>query len=261
MELIQWINDLPVALGALVTIGGGVGLTLLGTLVMNFYFTPQQLIVNNIIGGFKFSFLSSVYAGYIGLLLFGVYQKYDDVRSDIILEINALTSLDRVAVSFPKATRDEIQRQLRNYAKNVAEVEWPQMRRRTLGFETSPALDDIYYSYLSIEPQTPKEVVAFRYSLKLLTVVRDNRGQRIRLSLGALTTLLWGVAVIGTVISVIFPWLFGSPTVVGPIIMSTLVATVTMSVFLVILKLSYPFDGEYGILPTSFVTFASSLPR
>ena len=49
-------------------------------LIVNFYVTPGQLVVNNIIGGFKYSFLSSVYAGYIGLLLFGVYQKYDDVR-------------------------------------------------------------------------------------------------------------------------------------------------------------------------------------
>ena len=67
---------------------------------------------------------------------------------------------------------------------------------------------------------------------------RTNRGNRIRLSFGALTPLLWGVAVIGTLVSIIFPWFFGSPTVTAPLLMSTLVAAVTMSVFLVILKLS-----------------------
>ena len=258
MELIQWINDLPVGTGILLTIGGGVFIAMLGTLIVNYYLTPAQLIVNNIVGGFKYAFLSSVYAGYIGLLLFGVYQKYDDVRSDIIVEINALTSLDRVAAAFPQATRTEIRSGLREYARNVAEIEWPQMRRRTLNFGDSPLLDNLYYTYLAIEPQTNKELSAFQYSLQLLQVVRDQRGNRIRLSFGALTPLLWGVAVVGTVVSMIFPWFFGGPNVYVPLLMSALVGAVTMSVFLVILKLSYPFDGEYGILPYAYFDFAQS---
>src|SRR6266568_4272813 len=136
METIQWLNDLPVASGALVLIGGGIVLGWIGTLIVNFYFTPGQLIVNNIIGGFKYSFLSSVYAGFIGLLLFGVYQKYDDVRSDIIVEVNALTTLDRVTAAFPKDTRDQLRKELRDYSLAVATVEWPQMQLRRLGFES-----------------------------------------------------------------------------------------------------------------------------
>jgi hypothetical protein len=189
--------------------------------------------------------------------LFGVYQ-YDYVRADIIVEVNALTTLDRVTAAFPKDTRDQIRKELRDYASSVAAVEWPQMQARRLGFESSPALDDLYYTYLAIEPQTEKEISAFQYSLQLLEAVRTNRGNRIRLSFGALTPLLWGVAAIGTVISIIFPWFFGSPTVTAPLLMSTLVAAVTMSVFLVILKLSYPFGGDYGILPNAYVAFAQS---
>ena len=258
MDIIQWANDLPIGTGILLVVGGGLLVAMLGTLTVNYYFTPAQLIVNNIVGGFKYAFLSSVYAGYIGLLLFGVYQKYDDVRSDIIIEVNALTSLDRIASAFPKATKDELRKELRDYARHVAEVEWPQMQRRTLGFVSSPPLDDIYYTYLAIEPQTEKELSSFQYSLQLLQIVRDNRGHRIRLSFGALTPLLWGVAVVGTIISMIFPWFFGGPNVYVPILMSALVGIVTMSVFLVILKLSYPFAGEYGIPPAAYLDFARS---
>ena len=258
MSLIQRLNDLPIATGAAVTIGTGIAIAVIGTLVVNFYVTPGQLVVNNIIGGFKYSFLSSVYAGYIGLLLFGVYQKYDDVRSDIIVEVNALTTLDRIATAYPKVTRDQLRKELREYSRSVAAVEWPQMQARRLNFESSPALDDLYYTYLAIEPQTEKEISAFQYSLQMLDVVRNNRGNRIRLSFGALTPLLWGVAAVGTLISVIFPWFFGSPSIYAPLMMSTLVATVTMSVFLVILKLSYPFGGDYGILPSAYVAFAQS---
>jgi hypothetical protein len=258
MRLIQWLNDLPVGTGAVLTIGGGIAITVLGTLIVNYYVTPGQLVVNNIIGGFKYAFLSSVYAGYIGLLLFGVYQKYDDVRSDIIIEVNALTTLDRIASAYPRDTRNQLRKELRDYARSVAAVEWPRMQARLLSFESSAALDDLYYTYLAIEPQTEKEISAFQYSLQMLDVVRNNRGSRIRLSLGALTPLLWGVAAVGTLIAIIFPWFFGSPSIFAPLIMSTLVATVTMSIFLVILKLSYPFGGDYGIVPSAYVAFAQS---
>ena len=106
MGLIQWLNDLPVGTGAIIVIGGGIALAIIGTLIVNAYFTPAQLVSNNIIGGFKYAFLSSVYAGYIGLLLFGVYQKYDDVRADIIVEVNALTTLDRVTAAVKKHLSD-----------------------------------------------------------------------------------------------------------------------------------------------------------
>jgi hypothetical protein len=69
---------------------------------------------------------------------------------------------------------------------------------------------------------------------------------------------LWGVAAVGTVVAIIFPWFFGSPSIFAPLIMSTLVAVVTMSIFLVILKLSYPFGGDYGIVPSAYVAFAQS---
>src|SRR5947199_5895197 len=120
MDAIQWINDLPVGTGILLIAGGGGLFAFIGLLIVNYYFTPAQLVSNNIIGGFKYAFLSSVYAGYIGLLLFGVYQKYDDVRADIIVEVNALTTLDRVTAAFPKDTRDQIRKELRDYARTVA---------------------------------------------------------------------------------------------------------------------------------------------
>src|SRR5207248_7418749 len=130
MGLIQWLNDLPVGTGAIIVIGGGIALAIIGTLIVNAYFTPAQLVSNNIIGGFKYAFLSSVYAGYIGLLLFGVYQKYDDVRADIIVEVNALTTLDRVTAAFPKDTRAQVRKEPRHDGRAVPVPVWREMQPR-----------------------------------------------------------------------------------------------------------------------------------
>ena len=69
-----------------------------GSLIVNSIYLPQELIQNNILGGFKFAFLSSIFAGYLGLLLYGVYQQYEQTRATIDLEVTQLTQLDRMAV-------------------------------------------------------------------------------------------------------------------------------------------------------------------
>src|SRR5438874_1419407 len=42
MWLIQWLNDLPVATGAVIVIGGGIAISIIGTLIVNSYLTPAQ---------------------------------------------------------------------------------------------------------------------------------------------------------------------------------------------------------------------------
>ena len=59
----------------------------------------------------------------------------------------------------------------------------------------------------------------------------------------------------GTAVAIIFPWVFGSPNVNATMLMSILSTLLMTSVVLVVLKLSYPFSGEYGILPTPYSAF------
>jgi hypothetical protein len=94
-----------------------------------------------------------------------------------------------------------------------------------------------------------------KYSQKLLGDIRDKRGIRALRSLGALQVLLWVVVLSATAITIIFPWMFGSPNVNATILMSILSTVLVTSVVLVVLKLSYPFSGEYGILPAPYTAF------
>jgi hypothetical protein len=255
MSLFFWLATQPLWIAATIMIGGGVLISVAGTLVVNTLYLPQELIQNNLLGGFKFAFLSSIYAGYLGLLLYGVYQQYEQTRGFIDLEVTQLTQLDRMAVVLPKATRDNIRESLKDYARTVIDVEWPELKRGHGSSEAGAALDNLFYVYLSIQPVTDKEKFVMESSVNSFLQIRENRQHRIRLSGGSLNPLLWGVALLGAVASIIFPWFFGGANITSPILMSTLLAALTMSVLLVILKLSYPFVGEFGILPVSFQAF------
>jgi hypothetical protein len=255
MALFFWLASQPFWFTATVMIGGGILIAILGTLIVNQIYLPAELIQNNLLGGFKFAFLSSVFAGYLGLLLYGVYQQYEQTRAFIDLEVTQLTQLDRLAVALPRTTRENIRQGLKEYARTVIDVEWPQLKRGHGSAEAGIALDNLMYVYLAIQPTTDRERFVMEDSINAFLQIRENRQHRIRLSGGSLNPMLWAVALLGASASLIFPWFFGGPNITTPILMSTLLAALTMSVLLVILKLSYPFVGEFGIPPTSFQAF------
>ncbi len=255
MSIFFWLASQPFWFTALIMVGGGVFIAVAGTVVVNNVYLPTELIQNNLLGGFKFAFLSSVFAGYLGLLLYGVYQQYEQTRSIIDMEVTQLTQIDRLAVALPRTTRENVRDRLKDYARTVVEVEWPQLRQGRGSPEAGVALDNLMYTFLAMQPVTDRERFVMENSINSFLPIRENRQHRIRLSGGSLNPMLWGVALLGATASLIFPWFFGGPSMGAPVLMSSLLAALTMSVLLVVLKLSYPFVGEFGIPPTSFEAF------
>ena len=255
MLMFFWLASHPLWITAAILVGGGILIAVVGTVIVSNLYLPTELIQNNLLGGFKFAFLSSVFAGYLGLLLFGVYQQYEQTRSFIDLEVTQLTQIDRLAVALPRTTRENVRDSLKDYARTVVEVEWPELRNGRGSPEVGLALDNLMYTFLAMEPVTDRERFVMETSINLFLTIRENRQHRLRVAGGSLNPLLWGVALIGASASLIFPWFFGGISIWVPILMSSLLATLTMSVLLVILKMSYPFVGHFGIPPTSFAAF------
>jgi hypothetical protein len=82
---------------------------------------------------------------------------------------------------------------------------------------------------------------------------------RVLRSLGAFQIMLWAVTLTATAITIVFPWVFGTPNVNANMLMSILSTLLMASIVLVVLKLSYPFSGEYGILPTPYSAFIAEV--
>jgi hypothetical protein len=261
MSAILWLNDLPLELAAAIFVGGSIVMSLVGTAIARSFFGAQQLNLNNIVGGFKYLFVSGVYAGFLGFLLFGVYNRYDRLRANIVEDVSELTTLDRLAAAFPPGTASQLRDALRGYARQVVEVEWPQLRSRTANPLTTSALDTLDYVYASVEPTTPKERQVINTSRKILATMRDQRGLRVLRSFGVMQGLLWAVTLIASTVSIILPWMFGGPNLGATMVMSVLSITLTTSVVLVVLKLSYPFTGSSGIPPTPYLAFIAEVPQ
>ena len=257
MPVLLWFNDLPLWQSAsILTIGASL-VSLVGTVIVRILVPEPQLRLNNVFGGFKFMFLSHIYAGFIGFLLFGVYNSYDQVRATIVREANALYTLDRLAGALPEATQAQLRESLRSYAHEVIDSDWPQMRARSGDPFTTPALDDLNSVYTAIDPTSKKQQEILNISRKLLTRIADDRGVRIFRSNTSLPVLLWAVTIFSTIVAIVLPWAFGTPNINADMIMSLLSIVMMTSIVLVVLKLSYPFGSSTGITPAPFIEFAT----
>jgi hypothetical protein len=71
--------------------------------------------------------------------------------------------------------------------------------------------------------------------------------------------LLWAVTLAGTAIAFVLPWIMGSANANATMLMSILNTLLMALVVLVVLKLSYPFSGSSGILPTPYMAFVAEV--
>ncbi|WP_374447467.1 hypothetical protein [Stella sp.] len=247
MTFFQWIANEPLWLSTSLLIGGGLLLSIFAATVVHGYYTPAELQGNSLVGGFKFAFLSSVFAGYLGLLLFGAYQKYEDVRVYVDEEVDSLLSMHDLAAAFPLDTRNVVRAQIKDYVRSVVDDEWKILHLGTGHPATDSALDDLFSVYMAMEPYTEKERTVYQLSLDNLMKVRDMRSKRILIGAGALNPILLLSALVGTIVSIVFPAFFASADFGSTLIMSLMLTVVTMTVVLIIFKFTYPFLGDYGV--------------
>ena len=255
MAIIFWLNDLPWWQAGMLLTGGAFLLSIVGAAFARVFVEEPQLTLNNVIGGFQYMFLSQVYAGFIGFLLFGVYDRYDAVRTTMVTEVSAMTTLDRLAQAFPEGTRTQIRASLREYGQDVIMIDWPNMQNRSGDISTIAALDDLEYVFGAIEGTSRKQREIVQVSRELVTQLRDDRAARMLRSYGSMPVLLWAVSILATLVAVGVPWVFGTPNVNADIVMSTLTVVMMTAILLVVLKLSYPFGGSGGLSPDPYQAY------
>jgi hypothetical protein len=258
---LQWLSELSLTYAALVLTGGALLVSLIGTLIARSFYSEGQLSLNNVVGGFKFLALSQVYAIFLGFLLLGAYQRFDQVRKDIVAEAGALSALDRLSEAFSVGARDQLKDAVRNYAREVVDVEWPLMRQRNAALGTTAPLDTLDYVFAAVEPTSKKQQAVAKNARELLTVIRDMRSVRVLRSVGSMQVLLWVAVTVGTLGAMIFPWLFGTPNAITALLMSFLQIVLMTSLILVVLKLNFPFSGDQGAQPTPYVAFLNQADR
>lgn len=211
------------------------------------------LSLNNEVAGFKFAVVGVLYAVMLAFVVVAVWEDYRDTETAVRNEAKAVGDLHHVASALPEPGASLIREHLVAYAKQVRDSEWPAMAR---GLESPDAARDLIHLtralFVDEHPQEPKDVALYEHALRLLTVINDNRNERLDSSDGSVPAVLWLVMLAGGLITLGYPSFFGTSSLTAQILMTAaLAALVALTLFLGIV-LDFPFTGQVRISPAPF---------
>jgi hypothetical protein len=255
-----WLANLPLALSAPLIIGVGVGASLVGAYVTSNFFTDVELQANNAVGAPKYTFIGQVYSVTLALALVGAWDVYQSARDGVQREAVVLVALDRAAQVFSEPAqqpaRVEIRRTIRLYVHAIVTKEWKIMHQGLDDPEATQKLNRLVELFTTLEPLNVAQVTSQQNAMRLLEDLTRYRVSRVNTLSNTLIALIWALVLAGALVTIGFPWFFGSPNTLAQAAMSAIIAAFIMMHLLVILKLTHPFAGETAI-SSNPIRFAS----
>lgn len=252
--MIFFIQSLPVAQGLPLVIGAGVLFSMLGTLVASALFTPEELIENNAVGGFKFAFLAQVVAALLAFSLVDSATRFVSFQFHCDRELAAISLMQRLVAFLPEDAASLGQAQ-NAYIQKVLDDEWLTMQEGRASDEATKALEDWYSRSMAATPRTDQEKLALTQYMRLFSELVGNRTGRISDSSSPFENLIWLSMGIALVITIAFNWFFGSYSLITQLAMGALLTAGVMMLVYLSVVLASPVHSPYGILPTDYAAF------
>jgi hypothetical protein len=156
---------------------------------------------------------------------------------------------------FDSANSAEVDDLGRQYVNIVVDEEWPRMREgEEPGDKGWDKLSELRAAIASAAPDGTWQEDRKAEAANQLWAVYEARQSRLDASGGGVNPVVWLALIIGTVLSLMFPYLFG-----GPNLFSQLLITITLTSTLILLlfaiyQMQNPFSGGVHIPPDAFTS-------
>jgi hypothetical protein len=212
-------------------------------LLTRYLYGVSRLSLNNEVAGFKFAVVGVFYAVMLAFVVIAVWEDYRGTEAAVRNEAKAAVDLYRMTLALPQGG-DEIREQLVTYVKDVQEHGWSAMAVGKPSKQVSEDLSTLTTALLAVEPQDDRQTTIFQHSLDLLTVMTDNRNERLDSADGSVPPILWFVLIVGGVITLSYPAFFAASNLVAQVLMTASLAALVAMSLLLGLAFDFPFTGD-----------------
>lgn len=207
----------------------------------------ERLALNNEVAGFKFAVVGVFYAVLLAFVVVAVWEDYRDTETAVRNEAKALSDLHQASYALPKDVGDTMRNHLVSYAEQVRDIEWPAMAKGQASDRAARDLHNLGEAILLGKAEQLKDVALYHHVLNLLTLLNDNRNERLDSSDGTVPGVLWLVLIAGALITLGYPSFFGSSNITAQVLMTAALAALVALTAFVAVVLDYPFTGDVRI--------------
>jgi len=252
MSLLTLMHDVPLwSVAIVVTVVAevySVGLMLLA----RYAYGVSRLSLNNEVAGFKFAVVGVFYAVLLAFVVIAVWETYSSTERAVRNEAKAVVDLQQVIQVLPVDGSAEISKHLIAYIKDVTAKEWPSMAVGKASEIVTDDLSDLSAAIFAVQPEGQRDLALYRHGLRLLTVVTDNRNERLDSSDGSVPVILWVVLIIGGAITLGYPAFFASSNLGAQVLMTAALAALVAMSLILGLAFDFPFTGNPHISAEPF---------
>jgi hypothetical protein len=245
-----WVYNLPNWLFELLTILLFVSFSLTGLLASRRMIRRVHLQRSyNDIVGFYLAGITVLYGVTLGLLAIGAWTTYTDTEAKVAHEAAALASLYRSVGNLEEPTRSVLQQDLRDYARSVIEIGWPEQQRGIVPVENRAPLDKFRKDFRKFEPTTETEKVFEEGVSREFDFLEESRSIRLDSVTDELPSPLWALILIGALICIAVTWFFHMESLKMHIWMTLLFSGLLGLMVFMVAALDNPYRGKISVSP------------
>lgn len=255
----EWLLTLPQLVASLLVVLVMVLVGLGATALVDRLADPETLERHNDVAGFVFATLGVIYGVMMALVALEVWESYATADEALAGESALAYALYRDLSGYP----DPVQAApaldaLEQFVVSVVERDFPAMRAqqwasaREIDAETRARFEQLWTTVSSINPTTPQEQHIYDDIREDVTRIGEERVLRIGRAEEDLPEVVWRAAVLGGIIVVAFPALFGTPNRRAKYLMVAANAVMVSLVLMVVIHLNHPFSGPVAIAPDGY---------
>lgn len=203
------------------------------------------------VGGYYLSLVGAFYAVLLGLVVFDAMGKFQAAEKTAQSEAKALLIIHALAEQFP-AEQAAIKTLVRDYAREVADHEWPLMENGEVSAKAQQQLLTLAHLIKRLDPRTPNQQAIYAAMLTEGVALWENRLDRTRVSNFGVPGAEWVVLLMGAAITIVFTFFFTTESHGVHLLMRGMVTLlIALSLYLVLLFGS-PFSGDLKVSPRPF---------
>jgi Protein of unknown function (DUF4239) len=245
---LEILNALPLWALAAIVVGVSVVFSVGLQLLARWSFGVDLIAENHEVAGFKYAVVGVAYAVLLAFVVISVWEEFDGTKRAVDAEAERYYNLFRNSYNFPDATGQKMRDALMAYAVAVRDKDWPEMARGRRGSE---AAEQAYTALSYTVGQTKSDSIALQpsvlHAINLMQETADFRLERLSDVGGQVTPVIWGVLLVGGLITLAYPAFFATRQVVPQILMTAGLAIIVGATFFLTINLNYPFSGPERI--------------
>lgn len=191
-----------------------------------------------------------VFGALLGFTVVVSWEQFSSAEANVSHEASTLTTMYRQTVGMPEPERAKLREQLRKYATAADGSDWEALDTNGNSDGARAAITEMY-RLLGNQPDASSNPVNGEF-LSQLTVLANDRNQRVLDAQPRIPALLWCGLVFGGVVLVSLTGFMRLDDRLGHVVLSSAVAILLGLLLYIIYWLDHPFGTQIGVTPEPF---------